>query len=121
MLTQRPSRVNPFTRHDAGRLFVSASVLIIAVAAIFAVDIIPSGLGLAVGQIPKDDVVAPRTIQFTSDLQTQAAREAASAAVLPQYDYTTAQGADVADQQAVAFSTEVAPVDAAFEASVTAA
>ncbi len=121
MLTQRPSRVNPFTRHDAGRLFVSASVLIIAVAAIFAVDIVPSGLGLKVGEVPKDDVVAPGTIQFTSEIQTQAAREAASAAVLPQYDYTTAQGADVADQQAAAFASEVAPVDAAFDASVTAA
>ncbi len=121
MLTQRPSRVNPFTRHDAGRLFVSASVLIIAVAAIFAVDIVPSGLGLKVGEVPKDDVVAPGTIQFTSEIQTQAARAAASAAVLPQYDYTTAQGADVADQQAAAFASDVAPVDAAFDASVTAA
>ena len=120
MLTQRPSRVNPFTRHDAGRLFVSASVLIIAVAAIFAVDIVPSGLGLKVGEVPKDDVVAPGTIQFTSEIQTQAARAAASAAVLPQYDYTTAQGADVADQQAAAFASDVAPVDAAFDASVTA-
>jgi putative nucleotidyltransferase with HDIG domain len=121
MLTQRPSRSIPFTRHDAGRLFVAATLLIVALVGIFAVDIVPSGLGLAVGQIPKDDVVAPRTIQFTSDLQTEAAREAASAAVPPQYDYTIAQGAAVADQQAAALSTEVAPVDAAFEASVTAA
>ncbi|HYC06888.1 MAG TPA: HDIG domain-containing protein, partial [Candidatus Binatia bacterium] len=121
MLTQRPSRSIPFTRHDAGRLFVAATLLIVALVAIFAVDIVPSGLGLAVGQIPKDDVVAPRTIQFTSDLQTEAAREAASAAVPPQYDYTIAQGAAVADQQAAAFATDVAPVDAAFDASVTAA
>ena len=121
MLTQRPSRSIPFTRHDAGRLFVAATLLIVALVGIFAVDIVPSGLGLTVGQIPKDDVVAPRTIQFTSDLQTEAAREAASAAVPPQYDYTIAQGAAVADQQAAALSTEVAPVDAAFEASVTAA
>ena len=121
MLTQRPSRSIPFTRHDAGRLFVAATLLIVALVGIFAVDIVPSGLGLTVGQIPKDDVVAPRTIQFTSDLQTEAARETASAAVPPQYDYTIAQGAAVADQQAAAFATEVAPVDAAFDASVTAA
>jgi len=121
MLTQRPTRSIPFTRHDAGRLFVAATLLIVALVGIFAVDIVPSGLGLTVGQIPKDDVVAPRTIQFTSDLQTEAARETASAAVPPQYDYTIAQGAAVADQQAAAFATEVAPVDAAFDASVTAA
>jgi putative nucleotidyltransferase with HDIG domain len=121
MLTQRPSRSIPFTRHDAGRFFVSATLLVIAVAAIFAVDIVPSGLALAVGQVPKEDIVAPRTLQFTSDIQTAAAREAASAAVSPQYDYTTAQGAAVADQQAAAFATKVGPVDAAFDASVTAA
>jgi hypothetical protein len=118
MLTQRPVRLLPFTRRDAIRLVAAGGTLILALVAIFAVDIVPSGLELAVGQIPKQDILAPRTLAFTSDIQTQQARVAASAAVLPQYDYTISQGAAVADQQAIAFGQLVAPVDAAFDPSV---
>ena len=40
--------------------------------AIFAVDIVPSGLGLQVGEVAVADVVAPRTITYTSDILTAA-------------------------------------------------
>src|SRR5438552_14564945 len=118
MLTQRPDRGLPLRRHDAGRLFVAAAVLILAVTAIFSVDIVPSGLGPQVGQVPKDDILAPRTLTITSDIQTKAAQDTARAQVPPQYDYTTDRAADVAMQVTVSFERTVAPVNAAFDASV---
>src|SRR2546429_1648296 len=98
MWTPPPDRGLPSPRHDAGRLFVAAAVLILGVTAIFSVDIVPSGLGPQVGQVPKDDILAPRTRTITSDIQTKAAQDAARAQIPPQYDYTTTRGAAAAMQ-----------------------
>ena len=121
MLTQRPSRPVPFTRTDAGRLLVAAGILILAMTAIFAVDIVPSGLAPQVGQVPKDDILAPRTLTVTSEIQTAAKREAEREKVPPQYDYTPSDAAAVAEEQAAALAVAVEPIDAAFAAGVTAA
>jgi putative nucleotidyltransferase with HDIG domain len=121
MLTQRPSKPVPFTRTDAGRLFVAAGILILAMTAIFAVDIVPSGLAPQVGQVPKDDILAPRTLTVPSEIQTAAKREAEREKVPPQYDYTPSDAAAVAEEQAAAFALTVEPIDAAFAAGVTAA
>jgi len=121
MLTQRPSTPVPFTRTDAGRLFVAAGILILAMTAIFAVDIVPSGLAPQVGQVPKDDILAPRTLTVASEIQTAAKREAEREKVPPQYDYTPSDAAAVAEEQAAAFAVAVEPIDAAFAAGVAAA
>jgi hypothetical protein len=121
MLTQRPSQPAPFTRHDAGRLFVAAVILILAMTAIFAVDIVPSGLALEVGQVPKEDILAPRQQTVTSEIQTEAKRDAERKLVPPQYDYTPSDAAAVAEEQAAAFARAVEPIDAAFAAGVSAA
>jgi hypothetical protein len=121
MMTQRPSQPASFTRRDAGRLFVGAVILILAMTAIFAVDIVPSGLAPQVGQVPKDDILAPRSGTVTSDIQTEEKRQAARDAVEPQYDYTESDAAAVAAEQASAFAQAVEPMDAAFASGVTAA
>jgi hypothetical protein len=121
MLTQRPSQPAPFTRNDAGRLFVAAVILILAMTAIFAVDIVPSGLAPQVGQVPKDDILAPRTLTVTSQIQTEEKRDAERKLVPPQYDYTPSDAAAVAEEQAAAFALAVEPIDAAFAAGVSAA
>jgi cyclic-di-AMP phosphodiesterase PgpH len=121
MLTQRPSQPAPFTRHDAGRLFVAASILILAMTAIFAVDIVPNSLAPQLGQVPKDDIVAPRTQTVISDIQTADKRKAARDDVGPQYDYAPSDAAAVAEEQAAAFDRAVEPIDAAFAAAVSAA
>ena len=119
MLTLRLDPAVPFTRRDASRFLTAAGLLSLILTAIFAVDIVPSGLSLQVGQVARADVPAPRTITYTSTILTTADQEAARKAIQPRYDYTQAQGAAVADAQTAAFGRAVAPVDAAFDASVS--
>jgi hypothetical protein len=121
MLTQRLAPAIPFTRRDAVRFLLSAGILVVVLTAIFAVDIVPNGLGLQVDQIARADVVAPRTITYTSAIATKADEDDARDGVQPRYDYTQAQAAGIADRQAAAFGRSVAPIDAAFDSSTSAA
>ena len=119
MLTQRLDPAAPFTRRDGGRFLVAAGLLTLILTAIFAVDIVPNGLGLQVGQVARADVVAPRALVYTSALGTLADQNAARVAVQPRYDYSQDQAATIADVQAAAFGRSVAAVDAAFDISVS--
>jgi putative nucleotidyltransferase with HDIG domain len=119
MLTQRPAPTAPFTRRDAGRFLAAAGLLVIVLTGIFAFDIVPRGLGLQVGEVALADVVAPRTVTYQSALSTVADQAAARLAIQPKYDYTQDQAAGIADRQAAAYGRAVAPVDAAFDASVS--
>jgi putative nucleotidyltransferase with HDIG domain len=105
-----------FTRRDAVRLSVSASLLIAALTAILSVDIIPTGYQVHVGDIAPTSIRAPRAIQFESAILTAQAQDANEQAVAPQYDYTPEKGDLAAARQIAAFDREVAPVDAAFGA-----
>ncbi|HYM84897.1 MAG TPA: HDIG domain-containing protein, partial [Candidatus Dormibacteraeota bacterium] len=107
-----------FTRRDAGRFTVAAALLVVALAAILSIDILPTQVDLGVGQVATTDVRAPRAAEYVSAIQTAAARQAARDKVEPQYDYTADKGATLAAQQARAFEQRVAPVDAAFDASL---
>ena len=119
MLVPRPARAVPFTRRDLVRLLISSILLIVALTAVLASDIVPTKLDVTAGQVASADIVAPRATTFTSATLTQAARDAASQAVAPQYDYTPAKGDTVAQAATVALNTEIAPVDAAFSATLT--
>jgi len=119
MLTQRLDPAAPFTRRDGGRFLIAAGLLTLILTAIFAVDIVPNGLGLQVGQVARADVVAPRALVYTSALGTLADQNAARVAVQPRYDYSQDQAATIADVQAAAFGRSVAAVDAAFDISVS--
>ena len=103
-----------FTRRDLGRLIVAAAILIVALTAILASDVASNGLGLGVGQIPPTNISAPRALTYDSAILTQQARQQASEAVAPQYDYTADRAAAIATQQGAAFAALVAPADAAF-------
>ncbi len=105
-----------FTRRDALRLAVSATVLIAALTAILSIDIIPAGYRVAVGDIAPAPITAPRTIEFVSSILTRQAQQAAVQAVPPQYDYTPQKGDLAAAKQTALFDRTVAPVDAAFGA-----
>ncbi|HYM84957.1 MAG TPA: hypothetical protein VEY67_12500, partial [Candidatus Dormibacteraeota bacterium] len=118
MLAQRTAPVRAFTRRDAGRFTVAAALLVVALAAILSIDILPTQVDLGVGQVATTDVRAPRAAEYVSAIQTAAARQAAREKVEPQYDYTADKGATLAAQQARAFEQRVAPVDAAFDASL---
>ena len=118
MLAQRADRDDrqpTFSRRDLGRLLVASGVLILALTAIFAVDIIPTRVDVKVGEVASADLLAPRTITYTSATRTKAARDTEAAGVVPQYDFTPDKATAVARQQALAFDRAVAPVDNAFD------
>jgi cyclic-di-AMP phosphodiesterase PgpH len=117
MLVQRPDQASRFTRRDLVRLLIASIVLIVGLTTVLASDIVPTRLSATLGEVATADIVAPRAATFTSDTLTQQARDAASAAVAPQYDYTPAK-ADAVDQAAtVQLNMEMTPADAAFSAT----
>ncbi|MBA2253585.1 MAG: HDIG domain-containing protein [Chloroflexi bacterium] len=119
MIARRASLAAAFTRRDAVRLTISASVLIAVLAGILSLDILPSGFAADVGDPAPNDLTAPRTLVFSSAIQTEQRREDARKSVVPQYDYTSSRGQASAAQQLAVLDTSLAPVDAAFEALLT--
>lgn len=119
MIARHARQAAAFTRHDAIRLVVTASVLIAILAAILSLDILPSGLNATVGDPASADLTAPRTQLFTSALQTRERQDDARRAVAPQYDFTPSRGQSSAAQQLAKFQEGLAPVDAAFDALLT--
>ncbi len=109
-----------FTRRDAWRLLAASVLLIAAMSAILGLDVLPAQPALELGQPAPTIVQAPRAEHYTSQVLTDEAKAAASAAVEPQYTYTAASAAAVAAQQARAFEQQAAVVDAAFAPSVSA-
>jgi putative nucleotidyltransferase with HDIG domain len=119
MLTRRIVAGTPFTRRDAARLAVAASILVAIMTGILSIGIMPAGFSADVGDLAPTDLRAPSQADFTSDIETKAARDAARKAVLPQYDYSAERGELFAARQLATFRRTVAPVDAAFAAVLT--
>ncbi|HEY6057079.1 MAG TPA: hypothetical protein VIV06_03560, partial [Candidatus Limnocylindrales bacterium] len=120
MLTQRLERVVPFRRGDALRFAVASVALIGALTAVLAIDVIPSGLGLEVGDVARTNIRSPRAIVYESAILTEQARAAARDSVAPQYDYTPERATGVAAQQMAAFDRSIGPIDAAFTSGLPA-
>ena len=121
MLTQRIDTSTRFTRHDIPRVAIAAGILILALAAILGADILPEEpLDVAQGQLATRDIIAPRAIDFESTVQTEAAREAASAAVPFQYSFTTENAIAIAAAQQIKFEERVARIDTTFSADLSA-
>jgi putative nucleotidyltransferase with HDIG domain len=120
MLTSSASDTSvTFTRRDGWRLLAASALLIAAMSAILGLDVLPAQPSLELGMPAPTVVQAPRAAVYTSEVKTQQARDAASAAVDPQYTYTAAGAAAVAAQQARAFEQQASVVDAAFAPGVT--
>ncbi len=90
-----------------------------ALTAILSIGDLPQAYNVQVGGIASQQIRAPRAIQFESAVQTAAARAAASAAVEPQYDFSADTASSLARRQLDTLTGELAPVDAAFAASLT--
>ncbi len=118
MLSRRLDRVAAFTRRDAVRLAVAAALLITGLTAVLSIDDLPRAVDLSLGDLASADVRAPRTLVFTSETETAAARQAARDAVPPQYDYKAETAASLARRQLDLLATELAPVDDAFTADL---
>ncbi len=114
MLTQRAAAIARFTRRDATRLGIASGILILAMTAILAADLLPQEtLQVQAGDLAPRDVVAPRAVEFESEVQTAAVRAAARAAVEPQYDYSSDKAIAIATEQQEAFERRVVRIDAA--------
>jgi hypothetical protein len=119
MLARTPEQTLQFTRRDAGRLLLLSVLLAAVMSAILGLDFIPAQSALEPGKPAPFNVYAIRTDQYVSQVLTDKARQAASDAVDPQYDFTIARGASVAAAQLRQFDDKVAPIDAAFASGVT--
>jgi putative nucleotidyltransferase with HDIG domain len=106
------SRTLP-SRRELARLLVAFGGLVIVMTLILGLDLSP-GLSLKVGDLAPSDIAAPRALNFTNDLLTDQARQAARDNVDPQYDYTTERAIAIAAEQLSAFTRRVAPFDSAF-------
>jgi cyclic-di-AMP phosphodiesterase PgpH len=116
MLTQRaivPS--STFNRRDLVRLAIGAAFLVVAMTAIFALDLLPQRLVVEVGDVASADIVAPRADSYASDILTAEAREKASRDVDLVYDWSTEKSIQIAQAQLAAFDGEVRTIDRAFE------
>jgi len=113
-----PARNMP-NRRELARLLVAFSGLVLAMTLILGLDLTP-GLSLKVGDLAPSDIAAPRALNFTNELLTTQAIQAARDKVDPQYDYTTEGAIAVAAEQLSAFTRRVAPLDFAFAPERTA-
>ena len=122
MLPQRAPVLARFTRNDASRAAVAATVLILILTAILAVDLLPSApVDYRVGELVREDIAAPKAISFTSSTLTDQARTAARAGVPLQFDFTADKAIAIANEQANAFNDRVRRVDTAFASNLKAA
>ncbi|MBI3747319.1 MAG: HDIG domain-containing protein [Chloroflexi bacterium] len=120
MLTRPVAARAGFSRSDATRLAIAAAILIAGLAAILGADILPQQpLQVAVGDLAPRDILAPRAIDFESDVRTADAQAAARQAVEPQYDYTTENAIAIAAEQQFAFERRVLQIDTTFSAKLS--
>ena len=88
MLAASAEPTTQFTRRDAGRLIAASALLIVAMSVILGIDFLPAQPRLEAGKPAPGLVQAPRAAEYTSDVLTKQQRDAASAAIEPQYDFT---------------------------------
>jgi hypothetical protein len=120
MLTRSFAARAGFSRGDATRLAIAASILIAGLAAVLGADVLPQQpLHVAVGDLAQRDILAPRAIDFESDVQTADAQATARQAVEPQYDYTTENAIAIAAEQQLAFERRVLQIDTVFSAKLS--
>ncbi len=120
MLSSRSDEGVRPSRRELIRLAGVAAVLIVTLSAILGVTI-SERVDYKVGDLAQTDLRAPRAATFTNTVLTKEARDAARAAVLPQYDYTSVKAIAIASEQLDVFERLVAPLDTAFSGKTPAA
>ena len=91
------------------RLTVVTALLVGGLTAILSIDDLPQAYNLQEGSVATQQVRAPRAIRFESAAQTAAARQAASDAVQPQYDFRAETARRLARRQLETLATALAP------------
>ena len=120
MLNRRADEAVRPNRREAVRLATAAAALALAMTAILAVDLSPK-FNFAAGDLAPADIRAPRAVTFTNQILTQQARDAARAAVLPQYDFTSEKAIATSGEALTNFNEFVGSLDSAFAPKTSAA
>ncbi|RPH36151.1 MAG: HDIG domain-containing protein [Chloroflexi bacterium] len=102
-------RDRTMTGAAAARLVAVTALVGIALFAILMVDLIPNTVSVAVGDVAREDILAPRAVSFVSASETESARVNAEDAVEPLYVEIRPQ-AEIRSQQLAAFDADVAAV-----------
>jgi putative nucleotidyltransferase with HDIG domain len=118
MLNRRSDEAVRPSRRELIRLVAAAGALIVVLTAILGVDVSPR-FDLMAGDVAPVDIRAPRAVTFPNDVLTQQARDAASAAVPPQYDFTSEKAIAISAEQLTAFGQRVESLDSAFDPKTT--
>ena len=119
MLREPHERPSPFGRRDLARLILAAILIVAALAAGVVSDLAPASPGYAIGSVAQSVVLAPRDAVIPNPIETAAAKDDAARKVLPQYDYTKAKAASIADVQVAELQARLKPIDDAFSNSVS--
>jgi putative nucleotidyltransferase with HDIG domain len=119
VLREPHERPSPFGRKDAVRLVVAALLIMVALAAGVVGDLTPSNPGYAAGTVARSAIQAPRDATFANPIETKTARDAASAAVLPVYDYAQQRAASIASVQVTQLEQQLKPIDDVYISSKT--
>jgi cyclic-di-AMP phosphodiesterase PgpH len=122
MLARSARQQGAFTRRDAIRGLIAATLLIVSLGVVLGIDALPgplAGPGIISGDIALVDIHAPRAATIPSEAATEQRREDARREVPPQYDFTPERAQLIAEQQVQAFEEKMGPVDAAFNAILT--
>jgi putative nucleotidyltransferase with HDIG domain len=106
-----------FGGRDAARALLAAILLVGGLSIGVAVDLAPTNPGLATGVVAPETIKAPYDASIPNLIETQVAREAASEAVDPQYDYTPDKAASIASVQVAELQLDLGPVDQAMSSS----
>jgi membrane-associated HD superfamily phosphohydrolase len=120
MLTQRAPIRSRFTSLDARRLVTASVILILITTAILGSDILPSeSLDYQTGDVARADVVAPRALDFESEVLTAEQRAAARANAPLRYDFSSDKAFAIAAEQGALFESRVQRIDTAFRLELT--
>jgi cyclic-di-AMP phosphodiesterase PgpH len=119
VVTDPPERPGAFGRRDAARLLLAGLVILLAMSAGLLADLAPTSPAPQAGAVAASAIVAPQDGLIPNPVETAAARDAAAAAVAPQYDFSLAGASVKAAAQVDALKKELATVDAVYEQNRT--
>ena len=121
MLARTAERATAFTRRDAVRLVISATILVAVVTPDPVGRPLPAATLRRPGRAARHRAMSTRRARASTRARSRpsSSRPAARDGVPPQYDFTADKGQQFAAQQVQAFETKVAPIDAAFKAVLT--
>jgi putative nucleotidyltransferase with HDIG domain len=103
-----------FTRRDAVRLLVASALLVVALTATLAADIVPTAPVYQLGEVAEAPVFAPRSVEYVSTFMTEQARDEARREVPRQFDFSADEAGRIAQEQGAELARLLRPINDVF-------